>query len=222
MNNEVLAPIETVYNGYRFRSRLEARWAIFFDESGVKYEYEKEGYDLGDAGWYLPDFYLPEIRSGVFIEVKPESFSSGEACYNKTEKLTLLTKKDSFIVRGDPLLTINNFINGNHNTDDGYSLTCCHNNEIGGDAPYFFCVCPWCGKVGMEFDGRGARVCGYNKHFNLEHEAMDSIRNLNLNGGHHSDKCYTGDDQKLVSAALKARQARFEHNEKKWGQINAR
>ena len=36
--------IETIYNGYRFRSRLEARWAVFFDEIGIKYEYEKEGY----------------------------------------------------------------------------------------------------------------------------------------------------------------------------------
>ena len=30
--------IETKYNGFRFRSRLEARWAIFFDSIGLKYE----------------------------------------------------------------------------------------------------------------------------------------------------------------------------------------
>lgn len=41
--------IETSYKGYRFRSRLEARWAVFFDELGIKWEYEKEGYDLTDA-----------------------------------------------------------------------------------------------------------------------------------------------------------------------------
>ena len=33
-------PIETVYNGYRFRSRLEARWAVFFDEAAIPYEYK--------------------------------------------------------------------------------------------------------------------------------------------------------------------------------------
>ena len=38
--------IETVYNGYRFRSRLEARWAVFFDALGVKYEYEAEGFEM--------------------------------------------------------------------------------------------------------------------------------------------------------------------------------
>lgn len=63
-----LKPIETHYNGYRFRSRLEARWAVFFDTLGVKYEYEKEGYDLGEAGYYLPDFWLPDFET--FVEIK--------------------------------------------------------------------------------------------------------------------------------------------------------
>lgn len=48
--------IETHYNGYRFRSRLEARWAVFFDTLGVRYEYEPEGFELDDGTWYLPDF----------------------------------------------------------------------------------------------------------------------------------------------------------------------
>ena len=37
-----LKPIPTVYKGYRFRSRLEARWAVFFDACGAKWEYEPE------------------------------------------------------------------------------------------------------------------------------------------------------------------------------------
>lgn len=37
-----IKPIETIYNGYRFRSRLEARWAVFFDALGVEYQYEPE------------------------------------------------------------------------------------------------------------------------------------------------------------------------------------
>lgn len=71
----MIAPIETIYKGYRFRSRLEARWAVFFDALGVKYEYEKEGFDI-DGTWYLPDFYLPEMD--IFVEIKPDlqSYSS--------------------------------------------------------------------------------------------------------------------------------------------------
>lgn len=60
--------IETVYKGYRFRSRLEARWAVFFDSVGIKYIYEPEGFLFQDGTKYLPDFYLPESRQ--FFEVK--------------------------------------------------------------------------------------------------------------------------------------------------------
>lgn len=51
-----IKPIETEYNGYRFRSRLEARWAVFFDALGVRYEYEPEGFELPSGKLYLPDF----------------------------------------------------------------------------------------------------------------------------------------------------------------------
>lgn len=53
-----IKPIETVYNGYRFRSRLEARWAVFFDAMGIKYEYEPEGFEFEDGTKYLPDFLI--------------------------------------------------------------------------------------------------------------------------------------------------------------------
>lgn len=41
-----------------------------FDTLNVKYEYEKEGYDLGSAGWYLPDFWLPDQK--CWVEIKGE------------------------------------------------------------------------------------------------------------------------------------------------------
>lgn len=71
----MIKAIETRYAGYLFRSRLEARWAVFFDALGIKWEYEPEGYDLGEAGWYLPDFWLPlptivYPNAGYFIEIK--------------------------------------------------------------------------------------------------------------------------------------------------------
>ena len=63
--------IETKYKGYRFRSRLEARWAVFFDALGLQWEYEPEGFDLGEAGWYLPDFRIDNKELGViYVEVK--------------------------------------------------------------------------------------------------------------------------------------------------------
>lgn len=63
--------IETNYAGHRFRSRLEARWAVFFDALGIQWTYEQQGYVIGiydDKRRFLPDFYLPEFD--VFVEVK--------------------------------------------------------------------------------------------------------------------------------------------------------
>lgn len=60
--------IPTRYAGHHFRSRLEARWAVFFDAAGIAWQYEPQGYQLPSGRYYLPDFYLPECAT--WIEVK--------------------------------------------------------------------------------------------------------------------------------------------------------
>lgn len=60
----------TRWNGITYRSRLEARWGIFFTTLGIKFEYEPEGFQKSDGERYLPDFFLPYIN--CFAEVKPE------------------------------------------------------------------------------------------------------------------------------------------------------
>ena len=48
-------PIETEAFGRLFRSRLEARCAVFLEAMGLRWEYEPEGFEL-PSGRYLPDF----------------------------------------------------------------------------------------------------------------------------------------------------------------------
>lgn len=70
--------IETRYAGCHFRSRLEARWAVFFDAMQIQWEYEPERFALPQTfeeserclpvRTYLPDFYLPENET--WVEVK--------------------------------------------------------------------------------------------------------------------------------------------------------
>lgn len=72
----MIKAIETEYKGYKFRSRLEARWAVFFDTVGIEYEYEPEGYEAGDGIKYLPDFYFPEYD--WYGEVKALREGAGE------------------------------------------------------------------------------------------------------------------------------------------------
>jgi hypothetical protein len=63
-----LQALPTSYSGRRFRSRVEARWAVWFDACGIPWDYEPEGYYLGTAGNYLPDFHLENAE--CFFEVK--------------------------------------------------------------------------------------------------------------------------------------------------------
>lgn len=91
-------PIQTAYKGYNFRSRLEARWAVFFDQLNIPYEYEPEGYDLGNGYYYLPDFRIDDF----FIEVKPSEQPTEE----EKAKARLLSEHagcDVVIVCGQPL-----------------------------------------------------------------------------------------------------------------------
>ena len=43
--------IETLYHGCRFRSRLEARWAVFLTYARVIYQYEVEGFHLPSGNY---------------------------------------------------------------------------------------------------------------------------------------------------------------------------
>ena len=98
--------IQTQYNGYKFRSRLEARWAVFFDAAGIEYQYEPEGYVLEDGGYYLPDFYIPDclspISENLYVEVKASSPSEDER--EKAKQLSASTKTPVLIVSQIPKL----------------------------------------------------------------------------------------------------------------------
>lgn len=61
----MIPPRETKYSGVWFRSRLEARWAAFFDAVGWQWEYESIDLD----GW-CPDFIL-KLHRPIAVEVKP-------------------------------------------------------------------------------------------------------------------------------------------------------
>lgn len=83
----MIKAIETHYAGCRFRSRLEARWAVFLEHMHIEWQYEAQGFECGprvslttgSEAWptwgYLPDFWLPEQKT--FIEVKG-SLTDGE------------------------------------------------------------------------------------------------------------------------------------------------
>jgi hypothetical protein len=106
-----LRAISTRFDGYHFRSRLEARWAVFFKAMAIKYYYEREGYDL-EGVYYLPDFQIPRIEINeakgtwresencCYVEIKPTQPTHSEI--TKAAKLAKLSGRPVAIVSGEP------------------------------------------------------------------------------------------------------------------------
>jgi len=99
-------PIKTYYRGNWFRSRLEARWAVFLrhtlDNTGFKYVYEPEGFDLNNGLWYLPDFEVPEWDDS-YLEVKPRWPLTRQEL-DKVIGLCVGTGKNVYVLAGQPWL----------------------------------------------------------------------------------------------------------------------
>lgn len=218
----MIKAIETSYKGYRFRSRLEARWAVFFDSLGVKWEYEREGYRL-PSGLYLPDFGLPHVESWVEIKGKePTDLEKQLAC-----ELAEATRSRVFIFDGDLpgySLDWSDFFDKENNTylpwlNDDDSIVASWDNY------YAFCICDECGLVGLEFEGRTDRLdckecyrCMMERH----KQNVSEVRPCPFPKGchkrcrrsSHGDKYCSIDHPRIVAAIRAAHSARFEHGEK--------
>jgi len=182
--------IETEYNGYRFRSRTEARWAVFFDVLGLKYEYEKEGYDLGAAGHYLPDFWLPDL--GLWVEIKGGDPSVAEL--RKAKALCEATKDTVAIFAGPPWYSIARALFEYNGAED----EAIDSSYWSGDDDFYDYE---------KQDGDGCYYQGWSTWGLTEH----GYRLIVLV---ESDDVFAAHGEDLDWAYLEARGARFEHGEK--------
>lgn len=188
-----ISPIPTFYAGVTFRSRLEARWAVFFDVLDVPWRYEPEGFQC-PSGWYLPDFWLPHHK--IWLEIKG---AESEAEIDPTD----LNRWHEFAAaalpqlhdplghisplpvewHGRPLLAYGDIPNPHGSQTDtggGSMLTIC-------DTDYKWTVCPLCNQFGATYNGR------------IDYLGCDCSRGV----------LRYSDDQRLVVAYGMARSARF-------------
>lgn len=153
MERKKIGVIQTEYDGYKFRSRLEARWAVFFNVLGINWIYEPEGFVLEDGSMYLPDFYLPDLN--IWVEVKgvlSTKDTSRIFNFNWSEGVSKIVVVGNIPEETDDVVNwIYNKYKSNEAFFDGMM-----------DFPYLPCVCPTCGKFGFEFDGRGSRICRHD------------------------------------------------------------
>ena len=141
--------IETVYAGYRFRSRLEARWAVFFNHLRIPFEYESEGYDLGTVGWYLPDFWLPKQEH--WVEIKPRLSAwkwPNDEILEKARRLEEGTGYGVWVICGSPGIPVE-ISSHDQNSYEGF---------ISGDSNYYWCECKACGRIEMQWQATASRI----------------------------------------------------------------
>lgn len=223
--------IETRYAGCRFRSRLEARWAVFFDSLNIEWQYEPQGFET-PYGPYLPDFWLPIQK--YWIEIKGTAPTKDEQ--DKLTYVSMQTLCESFIFFGDIIAPDLSYNISESAYKIGYFI---ESQSEGWDNEYCWCECPKCGYLGITYNGRAARLkckCRFPEIIELEprhgevgyfgasgrgcncDHCMEVFRNGILSGHikhiiTYSDKEYNYRSPKLINAYNKARSARFEHGE---------
>jgi hypothetical protein len=217
----MIKAIETAYQGYKFRSRLEARWAVFFDTLGIKWEYEKEGYDL-DGMRYLPDFWLPELK--CWIEIKGQSPTVQEE-----EKCQKLAKAFPFYEARPESCRIFMFVGSIPRFPEEHGRAILYGYAADVYLRVHFqqenvawAICPNCNKCDITLDGLVDQIsceCGgvLNEKFNQwpEFNQTDQKeREYEWWRQKVRSFLYTGNSPRLIAAYTAARQARFEHGEK--------
>lgn len=195
-----LKAIETEYKGYRFRSRLEARWAVFFDSLGIRWEYEPEGIVLSDGTKYLPDFYLIDFH--CYFEVKRKCLQGTDEGMEAERKISDGMDCDSWagiIAYGDPM--------------DDTLIIFCQETDDGGGGSYENEVTiglhPDTGKPHLFAYADRTDRCFYTSF------AEDDSKEIPMTT--HEYRKYRYRDfvtERVVAARKLARQARFEHGEK--------
>lgn len=191
----MIKTIQTEYKGYLFRSRLEARWAVFFDAIGAEWEYEPEGF-CENGVYYLPDFRvkcwgyrepfsIEEESSDLYIEVKNDTGKISKAECDKIA--TFSHYKPILIVTGIP--EPNDWIGW---ITDRWDNPICSSSKGEGLCPYNFQT--------IDGDYYAAYPCiSDDGEFFL--------------AGADSNYLWWADMARTASAYKAARQARFEHGE---------
>jgi hypothetical protein len=176
-NSANIKPIPTLFNGIKFRSRLEARWAVFFDFLGLNYFYEYEGFRLGVQSWsenkaselwYVPDFYLPKMdgKRDYWFEIKP--YCNWQKHWNQKISQVDLEKIQRFSHMATELgadfgvlgeIYTCTILKKNDNIYADSAPQFAAMGDFGWcDSPYYFCRCDNCNAIGFEFEGRVERT----------------------------------------------------------------
>ena len=112
MTVSTLKALPTTYRRVQFRSRLEARWAVFFDKLKLHWEYEPQGFKLDNRkdkhpdSCYCPDFLVRTPQGeDMWIEIKPHNVKQNDK-FDKFKKL--IDCQRVYLLSGQPLDVLQN------------------------------------------------------------------------------------------------------------------
>lgn len=162
------------------------------DSAGIKYEYEKEAYNL-DGLCYLPDFYLPQLNK--WLEIKGAEITEEEL--EKAKRLNRATSETVLIYVGSPEAPFSSEhckgaveIFTYMNLDGALEFYC--------EGWAYWCECPTCGECDLHYEG-----VVHQMHCKCRSKSRRQFEN------HASPK--------LLRAYAAARGYRFEPNAKNYG-----
>ncbi len=190
--------IPVTYKGNTFRSHLEARWAVFFDLLGLKYEYEpaleRVQTGLCEEVLYAPDFHLESESFDLMVEIKPKEPEESE-----------LIKAAAWAKELNDVLILFGPLQPPPDGAKGWLMTLpegvIHHYTVPIlEKDYWFCECPKCGSLGIAKYGGVPESCIDTCFSDMgEDEAIDF---LSSHEGHLSPN--------LLAAYKKARTFKFE------------
>jgi hypothetical protein len=102
-------PIPTRYKGCLFRSRNEARRAVFFETLRLRWTHEFEGFRIPNCRGYLPDFYIDQWRSWAEIksgDPRPEAWAKCRLLCDTTNQFVVLLSGEPYPERYQAYLFI--------------------------------------------------------------------------------------------------------------------
>ncbi len=214
----MIKAIETQYKGYRFRSRLEARWAVFFDALGIEWEYEPQGFNM-DGVYYLPDFYL--VNLNLWIETKGVVPSEKEM-YRMRKFSEAQDKYDDFVcLVGYPSISETGIAD--------YSVMGFDGKYLKKEPNRIWLECYACSGLDLEkwypreWETQGKHSCKFCEHVGCEVKPCKELHGYlhNPNGQWNQTNFWwitnnpfsPATTPKLMNAYRAAKSARFEHGE---------
>jgi hypothetical protein len=160
-----------LYRGHIYRQLIDAHWAAFFDALDLEYTYDVGGLELACGHWIPSSFWLPEVGRDIEVRDWPSHGAGADfwpdhpAWPDEDDEETVVDEaaRRLVVIYGPPVCRGKphqgeyrgyRIANASDMTDDFL-----YSAYIFGDSFYLWTQCPACGRVGVEFEGRAARLC---------------------------------------------------------------